>query len=165
MPLRNQRMHPGLAERSSKMYILPTPTHLEVVALGDSSNISPDQHLNYALIPFLPFLHLPVFFSLGTQPPTHSPLGVAGGAGVGERDPPGEEGRDQLHHIGVAEAGSDEKTSRTINWFVLARRTWAPGSSATSRSTAACSRPPSRPGRRNHRLVESHFLGCPQMLR
>ena len=32
------------------MYILPTPTHLEVVALGGSSNISPDQHLNYALI-------------------------------------------------------------------------------------------------------------------
>ena len=30
------------------MYILPTPTHLEVVALGDSSDISPDQHLNYA---------------------------------------------------------------------------------------------------------------------
>ena len=48
MPLRNQRMPPGLAERSSKMYILPTPTHLEVVALGDSSDISPDQHLNYA---------------------------------------------------------------------------------------------------------------------
>ena len=48
MPLRTQRMPPGLAERSSKMYILPTPTHLEVVALGDSSDISPDQHLNYA---------------------------------------------------------------------------------------------------------------------
>ena len=31
------------------MYILPTPTHLEVVALGGSSEISPDQHLNYAL--------------------------------------------------------------------------------------------------------------------
>ena len=40
------------------MYILPTPTHLEVVALGDSSNISPDQHLNYALIPGLPKLQV-----------------------------------------------------------------------------------------------------------
>ena len=49
MELRTHRMHPGLAERSSKMYILPTPTHLEVVALGDSSDISPDQHFKYAL--------------------------------------------------------------------------------------------------------------------
>ena len=31
------------------MYILPMLTHLEVVALGDRSNISPDQHLKYAL--------------------------------------------------------------------------------------------------------------------
>ena len=30
------------------MYILPMLTHLEVVALGGSSDISPDQHLNYA---------------------------------------------------------------------------------------------------------------------
>ena len=30
------------------MYILPMLTHLEVVALGDRSDISPDQHLNYA---------------------------------------------------------------------------------------------------------------------
>ena len=48
MELRSQRMPPGLAERSSKMYILPMLTHLEVVALGDRSDISPDQHLNYA---------------------------------------------------------------------------------------------------------------------
>ena len=32
------------------MYILPMLTHLEVVALGDRSDISPDQHLNYASI-------------------------------------------------------------------------------------------------------------------
>ena len=30
------------------MYILPILTHLEVVALGGRSDISPDQHLNYA---------------------------------------------------------------------------------------------------------------------
>ena len=28
------------------MYILPMLTHLEVVALGERSDISPDQHLN-----------------------------------------------------------------------------------------------------------------------
>ena len=32
------------------MYILPILTHLEVVALGGRSDISPDQHLNYASI-------------------------------------------------------------------------------------------------------------------
>ena len=31
------------------MYILHMLTHLEVVALGGRSDISPDQHLNYAL--------------------------------------------------------------------------------------------------------------------
>ena len=47
MELRTQRM--PLAERSSKMYILPTPTHLEVVALGDSSDILFFRHFNCEL--------------------------------------------------------------------------------------------------------------------
>ena len=33
------------------MYKLPMLTHLEVVALGGRSDISPDQHLNYASNP------------------------------------------------------------------------------------------------------------------
>ena len=39
MELRTHRMHSGFAERSSKMYILPMLTHLEVVALGGRSDI------------------------------------------------------------------------------------------------------------------------------
>ena len=49
--------------------------------------------------------------------------GDRGEPGVGERDPPGEEGRDELHHLGVAEADLDEKTSGVISWFISARRT------------------------------------------
>ena len=44
------------------MYILPMLTHLEVVALGDRSDISPDQHLNYASIgqrPYSAYLSVP----------------------------------------------------------------------------------------------------------
>ena len=71
------------------MYILPTPTHLEVVALGDSSDISPDQHLNYASDGFSKFS---VHFLLGG--PRQSPAaGVFGGSslqeGVGEGNPAG----------------------------------------------------------------------------
>ena len=38
MEFKPQQVLPGFAERSSKMYILPMLTHLEVVALGDRSD-------------------------------------------------------------------------------------------------------------------------------